>query len=106
MDQGLGPYGASAVPFNKEEVGVVRDATSGVEVKLECYVNGQLEESLLFSRSSTPLEHGGTSAGKPTLMELGAGSGELEALGGSVKGTITGKTKLLGFEEQELISAQ
>ncbi len=90
---------------SKEEAGVVRDA-SGFEVKLECYDHGQLEGSLLFSGSSTPLEHGRVSASKPTFMEFGAGSGGLEALGGSVKGKITGRTKLLGFEEQELISAQ
>jgi hypothetical protein len=47
----------------------------------------------------------GTSASKPSYLEfLGAESGELESEIGPV--TIVGKDKMMGFEEQELITAK
>jgi hypothetical protein len=73
-------------------------------VKFECYVGGKFEGEIVFYGSSTPKNKNGTTCAKPTLVEFGAGSGELEALAGAVKGTTTGKAKLLGYEEQELIT--
>jgi hypothetical protein len=75
-------------------------------VKFECYVGGAFAGEIVFYGSSTPKNVNGTSAAHPSKAEFGPGSGELEALGGAVKGTTTGKVKFLGYEEQELITAE
>jgi hypothetical protein len=99
--------GAGA-PFRSEST-IGSPATETREasgMKFECYVGGAFAEDIVFYGSSTPLHSNGTSGSKPSFDEFGAGSGELEASGGAVKGTITGKTKLLGYEEQEVLSAK
>ncbi len=98
------------------EEGVVRSNTStgAAEtekakvsgVKFECYVGGAFAGQIVFYGHSTPKLHNGTTATKPTLVEFGPGSGELEAEKGLVKGTTTGKTTEMGYTEQELITAE
>ncbi len=98
------------------EEGVVRSNTStgAAEtekvkvsgVKFECYVGGAFAGEIVFYGHSIPKLKNGSTAAKPTLVEFGAGSGELEALGGAVKGSTTGKTTEMGYTEQELITAE
>jgi hypothetical protein len=74
-------------------------------VLFECWVGGKFAGEVVFYGSSTPLDKNGTSASKPSTVTFDTpGSGELEAVGGALKGKTTGKAKVLGYEEQELIT--
>ncbi len=58
---------------------------------------------LAFRGMLTPKLTGGSGASKPSLVQFGEGSGELVSESG--KGKTSGKVKLLGYNEQELIVA-
>jgi len=102
--------------LEEPEAGVVRSntttgsaATETVKVSgvvFECYVGGAFAGEIVFYGHSIPKLKNGTTAGKPTKVEFGTGSGELEALGGAVKGSTTGHTTEMGYEEQENITAE
>jgi hypothetical protein len=47
----------------------------------------------------------GLTASKPSSLEFGAGSGALEAPA-ALEGTISGKTKIIGYEEVEVLTAK
>ncbi len=118
----LGSVGTGwASVLEEPEAGLIRSntATGGAEfetagkekvkpqgVVFECYVGGAFAGEIVFYGHSIPKLKNGTTAGKPTKVEFGAGSGELEALGGAVKGTTTGHTTEMGYEEQEVITAE
>ena len=55
-----------------------------------------------------PSFHSATSASHPGFLEFDAGSGTLEREGssGGVLGKIEGALKMLGFEEEQLISTK
>ena len=61
-----------------------------------------------FLGTLQPSVHKGISALHPALLEYDRESGELETegSGGTVRGKLEGETKLLGYEEQELIDAK
>jgi hypothetical protein len=102
--------------LTEEVAGTIRDETTGVQVDIECInkSNEKIEKEIKFDigseptkeKGQRPVSHNGTSALHPGFLEFGSGSGELEVVGS--KETITGKTegevKILGYEEQELIS--
>ena len=102
--------------LTEEVVGTIRNETTGVQVDVECLAKSseKIEKEIKFDigteptkeKGQRPSSHNGTSALHPGFLEFGSGSGELEVVGS--KETITGKTegevKLLGYEEQELIS--
>jgi hypothetical protein len=85
----------------------IQDVWTGVEMRVQCLV-GEKEESVLntvFKGELSPTLTNGTSAAKPAFEEFGPGSGSLvsEEFGA---GELTGKDKMMGFEEQEVIQAQ
>jgi len=102
--------------LTEEVAGTIRNETTGVQVDVECVAKSgeKIEKEVKFDigteptkeKGQRPVAHNGTSALHPGFLEFGSGSGELEVVGS--KETISGKTegevKLLGFEEQELIS--
>ncbi len=107
--------------LEEPEAGLIRSntATGGAEfetagkekvkpqgVVFECYVGGAFAGEIVFYGHSIPKLKNGTTAAKPTKVEFGPGFGELEALGGAVKGTTTGHTTEMGYEEQETITAE
>jgi len=98
--------------LEEPEAGLIRSNTATGSasplsgVVFECYVGGAFAGEIVFYGHSIPKVKNGTTASKPTKVEFGAGSGELEALGGAVKGTTTGHTTEMGYEEQELITSE
>lgn len=113
---------AFKLPWQSEleepEEGVIRSASTGIDVTLGCWSGPPsgpgntstsergtpVLELLPFSGESTPKLKNGITAGKPSTISFGAGSGELQ--NGTVGGAkTTGGTTLLGYTEQELITA-
>jgi hypothetical protein len=95
---------ASGLPWATElfvdAKGVIRDRVKGVKVTVTCT---KPVVSLLFEGELTPKWVNGTSAAKPSFIEFDAESGHLT--NGTVgEGKVGGKDKVLGFEEQELIT--
>jgi hypothetical protein len=100
-----------------EQEGTSRLETTGIEVVIGCWTAGPsgpgnvstsergspLAPLLPFKGTSTPKLKNGVSAGKPSKVEFGPGSGELsnETVGG---GKTTGSFAVLGYNEQELIT--
>jgi len=103
--------------LEEPEAGVVRSKSVGIEVVIGCWSapatgpgnvsTGErgtpLAELLPFVGESTPKSKNGTSAGKPSKVEFGTGSGELinSKVGG---GKTTGSTTLMGYAGQEVIT--
>jgi hypothetical protein len=83
---------------------VIRHATKGIELTTICTVKeaGQLFD-LLFSGELAPEAVKGTSAAKPSFDEFGQGSGSLLS-GEASGGEISGRLKMMGYEEQEVIT--
>jgi len=108
----LGSVGTGWPSVLEESEGIIKsNTTTGSAsplsgVVFECYVGGAFAGEIVFYGHSTPKVKNGTTGTKPTHVEFGLGSGELEALGGAVKGTTTGHTTEEGYEEQELISSE
>jgi hypothetical protein len=100
-----------------EAEGVSRLETTGVDVIIGCWTQGPsgsgagstsergtpVAPLLPFKGTSTPKLKNGTTAGKPSKVEFGPGSGELinETVGA---GKTTGSVSTLGYTEQELIT--
>ena len=85
----------------------VRVKSTGVKVKVDCLKEGKSVAKFprTFAGTIQPINKNGTSALHPAFLEFGAGSGALEQEGEpAVKGTIEGESKVLGYEEQELIN--
>jgi hypothetical protein len=95
---------ASGLPWATElfvdTEGVIRDRIKGIKVTVTCT---KPVVSLLFEGELTPKWVNGTSAAKPSFAEFDSKSGHLT--NGSVgEAKVGGKDKVLGFEEQELIT--
>jgi hypothetical protein len=79
-------------------------------VTVKCYTPATEKESekvlfnVRFTGELTPKLSNGVSASKPSFTEFGAGSGELTSEIGPA--TVTGKLKMLGFTEEEVITAK
>lgn len=80
--------------------GTIRDAVKVKELVVTC--SGT---AIAFTGTLEPKVVNGTSKTAPTNLEFGAGSGTLTGPGG-LTATVEGKDKVLGFVEQELITAK
>ena len=104
---------AEKLPWSMEltepENGVIREKSTDVGVRVKCFIPATANEAekvlsnALFTGESTPSTQDGPSATKPSFNEFGAGSGELSSELGP--GRISGSVKVLGYEEQEVITA-
>ncbi|HEV2923066.1 MAG TPA: hypothetical protein VGW98_03470 [Solirubrobacteraceae bacterium] len=85
----------------------IRLKTAGMNVTSDCQKEGKSEGSETFVGATAPNAKHGTSALHPGFFEYDAGAGTLEKEGsvGSVLSKIEGETKILGYNEQELINA-
>ncbi len=86
----------AGVPFRYESVvgGAPGGLAEAAGLRLECCVGGALSDEEVFYGSLTPMLVGGFSAARPTMVEFGAGSGELQ--GGAMQATVSGDSRLLG----------
>ncbi len=101
---------AQALPWPatlEQSGGAVRASTEKVKLKVSC-AGGGGPTGVTFVGGFTPSIPAGTSALHPTALEFGAGSGTLEGEGslGAVQAGVEGQLKLLGYEHQELLTAE
>jgi actin-related protein len=83
----------------------IRDVAEGIVIHLICEAPpGTVVVNTRFSGSTEPEMVPGTSAGKPSFSEFGAGSGHLESTDGP--GETIGKDKMMGYEEEEVITTK
>ena len=102
---------AQALPWPsvlEAEGTLIRAKTAGIKATTDCQKEGKSEGSVAFVGADQPSFHKGVSALHPGFLEYDAGSGALEKEGskGGVQDQIEGEVKILGYEEQELISAK
>jgi acetyl esterase/lipase len=90
-----------------ETGGVVRAKSTGVGVRVKCYTGTESEEVLsnvVYSGEWSPSVISGPTAAKPSFDEFDAASGEL--LGGAGSAKPSGKVKVMGYEQEEVITAK
>jgi hypothetical protein len=88
-----------------EETPIIRDRTEDIVISIICESpEHKVELELPFSGANEPEEVNGTAASKPSLSEFGAGSGHLESIDGP--GETIGKDKMMGYEEEEVITTK
>jgi hypothetical protein len=85
---------------------VVRTPTTGIKVGVDCQRERKSEGRETFVGADAPIFRHGTSALHPGFVEFDAGAGTLEREGskGGVLAKLEGEVKVLGYDEQELIS--
>jgi hypothetical protein len=105
---------AEKLPWPSELIdegeGVITEKSTGIALRVKCFVPATTEEAeqvmsnVVFSGEWTPSIQSGTSATKPSFVDFGAGSGHLESEDGP--GETIGREKLMGYEEEEVITAK
>ena len=81
----------------------IRDVTEGIEIEIICEAPpGTVVLAAMFSGTNQPETVNGQSAGKPSYGEFAAGSGELISPEFG-PGTTSGRDKVMGYEEQEVV---
>jgi hypothetical protein len=115
---------AEALPWwevlEEPKAGEIRAKTTGLKQRYQCWgTKGAFEKAArgegelpgaknLFIGEQKPKVEHGTSAAHPGFLEFGQAAGRLEqeGSGGLILGETEGKLKVLGYKEQELISAE
>jgi hypothetical protein len=90
---------AKGLPWATELAAGPVDKIKGIEITVTC--NGT---PVTFTGELSPKVVNGTSAEKPSYDEFTTGTGTLTAPG--LTATVVGKDKILGFENQELITVK
>jgi hypothetical protein len=88
--------------------GVNRMRSEGVQLRVECNVEGKEPTSERFVGSYQPTLFNGVSATLPSFAEFDPESGNLEKEGskGAVQEKLEGELKLLGYEAQEVVTGK
>jgi hypothetical protein len=115
---------AEALPWPgvlvEPKAGEIKAEITGVKADLQCWATKAAFEKAargeaelpnaknVFIGTSTPKPEHGTSSGHPGFLEFGPAAGKLEQEGsnGTIQGETTGKVKVLGYKEQELIDVE
>jgi hypothetical protein len=99
--------------LTEEVAGTIRQETTGVTLKLECFSGETLIGAELFvvgerEKGLRPKIVEGPSATHPSLREYDAASGEVELEGslGAVQGKFEGALKFIGYNAQETVAAR
>ena len=103
---GINTFPGSGWPTELVRAGAVdRDTTEDVGMTMICEsAEHKIELELSVSGTTAPEEVTGTTAGKPSFSEFGAGSGDLASSEGPVE--VIGKLKVMGFDEEEVITTK
>jgi hypothetical protein len=98
--------------FGEDEAKIIRDKsgrtktspTKAVKVRIQCNIGTEDAVNTVFEGENFPQLINGVSTAKPGYTEFGGGSGGLESEGFGGSETL-GKVKIMGYEEQEVLSA-